>query len=125
MDAASELKAIRDMAAAEAAAVSSLLALLSKDLALGASALLRCAAWLLMAMVAALGALLLLAASSVALALWLGLAMPWALLSGALVASLMAVLCMTLARERLARADLSATRRQARALLASLVGRTP
>lgn len=125
MDASAELKALRETAAAEAAAVSSLLSLAGQDIALGAAAVLRSAAWLLMALTAAISGLLLLTASAVALGLWAGLEWPFALLSGALVAGLLALACATLARWRLARADLSATRRQAHALLASLVGRSP
>lgn len=124
MDASAELKALRETAAAEAAAVSSLLSLAGQDLAFGAAAVLRGVGWLLLALTAAIGSLLLLSASAVALALWLGLALPFALLSGALVAGLLALGCGLLARRRLAQADLSATRRQTRALLYSLIGRT-
>ena len=125
MDGDPHLQKLQQSAASELAALSAVGALLREDLALGLSALLRCLLWSVLALVAALGGLLLLAASSVAAALWAGLAWPWALLVGALFGSALSVLCAALARQRLGQADLSATRRQVAALLASLAGQRP
>ena len=120
-----DLKALRDAAGAEAAAASALFELLGRDLALGASGLLRCLLWSLLGLFAAIAALMLLVASAVALGVWLGLAWPWALLCGALAAGLFAAIAASLARRRLGQAGLQATRRQLRALAASLAGERP
>ncbi|MCK7593250.1 hypothetical protein [Pseudomarimonas salicorniae] len=125
MSTEADIKVMREAAAAEADAATALLELLGRDLALGASGVLRCLLWTLLSIFVAGVSLLLLVASAVALGLWLGLAWPWALLSGALAGALVAAGCARLARERLHEADLSATRRQLRALLASFAGEKP
>jgi hypothetical protein len=120
-----DIKAIREVAAAEAAAASAMLTLLGRELALGASGVLRCLLWTVLGVFAATSALVLLVATSVAFALWLGLAWPWALLFGALTAAAAAAGCASLARRRLGEADLSATRRQLRGWMASFGGERP
>lgn len=125
MNSEADLKRIEDVAKAQGAAASALLSLLQRDLALGIAALLRCILWTLLGLFAASATLLLLVAGAVALGLWLGLAWPWALLGGALGAGLLAAGCARLARRRLGEADLAASRRQLRALLASLAGTAP
>lgn len=107
-----------------AEALGALLELFGQDVLLGASSLLRCIVWLLLGLVATLSALLLTVAGIVAAALWLGLPPAWALLSGAMGSALMASCCSALARRRLGTANLAATRRQCRAFLLALVGRT-
>lgn len=125
MDVDRSLHDLQRSAAAEASALAALARLLREELLLGAASLVAAALWGLLALVTTVGCVLLLVASSVATALWLDLAWPWALLTGALSAAVLAAACAGLARRRVAEADLSATRRQCAALLASLAGRTP